>query len=84
MTKREQAIDRIVFGLRQLAGFDLNQFEMATGCDAIELMGSQGKKMVQNSLLEIVDGRCKMTSSGLMFYDSICELIVHQNDVKLV
>ncbi len=70
MTPLEIAMDQMVFGLRQLAGVDVQAIEEKVGVE-IATIGSQNSILFENELLELDSGTLKLTTRGLLLYDAI-------------
>ncbi len=65
------ARERLVFGLRRLEGIDLEQFRNETGFAVEALTGRALDHYVATGLLEVSDGRLRLTREGLLVSDSI-------------
>ena len=76
LAERERAIERIVFGLRQIEGIDLLNFKEETGVDALALMGDTGQKLIQDSFLQVVSDHCRLTNRGILFYDTVANQLL--------
>ena len=75
LTDREIAVDRLVFGLRQIDGISLSQFRDLSGFDAEELLGQNRQLFEQHQLIQIKNNNCRLTGRGLMVADSIATKI---------
>ncbi len=77
LSRRELALDRIVFGLRRIEGVDLGRWGRETGLSLDELIEPDVlERLVQAELL-IIDGDfLKLTRRGLMVGDSVCGQIL--------
>ncbi len=65
------ARERLVFGLRRLAGVDAGAFEIATGFSVERLGGEKLERWIADGLL-VRDGQTlRLTRSGLMISDSL-------------
>ena len=67
----EAARERLVFGLRMLAGVDRDAFRAETGYEITSLVGNPLEKYVRLGLLELDGRRIRLTREGLMVSDSI-------------
>ena len=74
-----KACEQLIFGLRMMAGVDLDDFQSTTGFDVDELAGPEVGRFINSGLLERVASRLRLTRKGLMLSDSIWpELLTHQ------
>ncbi len=69
------AIDRLVFGLRQIDGVSLREICTSTGIDVLPMLGTLANELVEHGLISIDADHCRLTTAGLMVADSICEEI---------
>lgn len=65
------ARERLVFGLRRLAGVELREFQSATGFDAERLMGARLFEWITAGLIEVDDRTIRLTHRGLMISDTL-------------
>ncbi len=72
----EIAIDRLVFGLRQIEGVSIREFRAATQIDPLVLMGGSADLLFRESLIETDGECCKLTSRGIMLYDGVATEII--------
>ena len=71
LTLEQRARERLVFGLRQLAGVDVAEFARATSFTIDELAGAAVQKYCDLGMLEAPEGRLRLTRDGLMVSDAI-------------
>ena len=82
VTDREQldawelAVDRLVFGLRQMDGFSVAGFRAATGFDVAELVTVNFPDLLDQELMTISDGQCRLTPRGIMLYDAVANRVM--------
>ncbi len=76
LSLREIAVDRLVFGLRQIDGISIRGFRAATEIDPIRLMGNAADLLFKESLIELDGDRCRLTSRGIMLYDGVAAEII--------
>jgi len=65
------ARERLVFGLRRLAGLELSRFQAETGYSAEQLAGPALGQMVDRGWLERAAGHLRLTRAGLVISDSL-------------
>lgn len=75
LTEREIAVDRLVFGLRQIDGIRLSEFQELAGFDAAALLGQNRELLEQHHLIKFENDYCRLTRKGLMVADSIATKI---------
>lgn len=68
---KEKAHERLVFGLRRLAGVNRTEFVAATGSDVTELVGEDLRMLVNEGLLLLDDDSVRLSRKGLLVSDSI-------------
>ena len=66
-----RARERLVFGLRMLAGIDEREFADQMGLTVESLVGEPLEKFLNWGLLERADHRLRLTRAGLMVSDSL-------------
>ncbi len=71
LTREQLARERLVFGLRQLAGVDTVAFHQATRLTVNELAGPAIENFCRLGLLEHVGDRLRLTRHGLVVSDSL-------------
>ncbi len=71
LAPEDAARERLVFGLRRLEGVSLAEFQRETGFEITKLVGPAMERFVAMGLLEIHDGRLRLTRDGLLVSDSI-------------
>lgn len=71
LSKEERARERLVFGLRRLAGVDLAAFAVETGFAVESLVGEKLPFWVEQGWLEMKDGTLRLTREGLLLSDSL-------------
>lgn len=67
----DRARERLVFGLRRLAGIDERDFAQETGFTIEFLGGGALQRFVQQGFLERRDGTLRLTHRGLLISDSL-------------
>jgi oxygen-independent coproporphyrinogen-3 oxidase len=67
----DAARERLVLGLRQMEGVDLAAFQEATGFSVFQLGGEALLQMLRQGLLELTDGRLRLTRQGLLVSDAL-------------
>ena len=67
----ESAKERLVIGLRRLAGVDLVRFQQMTGFAVDDVEGPAIERLVSYGLLSRDDNRLFLTDRGVMLYDSV-------------
>ncbi|MDG2012499.1 MAG: radical SAM family heme chaperone HemW [Pirellulaceae bacterium] len=76
LSRREMAIDQIVFGLRLIEGIDLRQFEQKTGYQLNNLVPTEClDDWTEANLVTLESDRLRLTSRGILFADTICSHI---------
>ncbi len=66
------ARDRLIFGLRQISGIDIDQFQQQTGFSPSQLVGEIVlQQLVDRGLIEKENRRLLLTRSGILLSDSI-------------
>ena len=65
------ACERLIFGLRMLAGVELTEFHDSTGFTVDELAGTEVAQFIEQGLLQVEDNHLKLTQAGLLVSDSI-------------
>jgi oxygen-independent coproporphyrinogen-3 oxidase len=71
LSPEDAARERIVFGLRRMEGVNLDDFARETGFSADSLAHDAIEKFIALGLLELADGRLRLTRSGLLVSDSL-------------
>jgi oxygen-independent coproporphyrinogen-3 oxidase len=71
LSDQESAQERLVFGLRQLAGVAAPQFLAETGYTIDDLAGKAIERLVAADLLEWENERLRVTHAGLLVCDAI-------------
>jgi oxygen-independent coproporphyrinogen-3 oxidase len=71
LSAEDAARERLVFGLRRLEGVNVRDFELATGFRIESLGGDAIDKFQAMQLLELSDGRLRLTRSGLLVSDGL-------------
>jgi oxygen-independent coproporphyrinogen-3 oxidase len=67
----QSAREKLIFGLRQIEGFQLDDFSSRTGYAVSELVGDELRDLCDANLLEVKDGRLRLTLKGLLVSDSL-------------
>ena len=76
LDRNSLALDRVVFGLRQIAGFSRADFERDFDTDPQRLLGDIGSMLASGELIEWNVEDCRLTRQGILMYDSIVDQIV--------
>jgi len=67
----ERAIERLLLGLRQRDGIDVNQFATETGLEIMQLRPAVINDHLTSGMLELNENRLRLTEEGLFFADSV-------------
>jgi oxygen-independent coproporphyrinogen-3 oxidase len=65
------ARERLVFGLRRLAGVDRAEFQTATGFAVEQLLGDRLTEWIAGGWIIVEDRAIRLTHRGLMVSDSL-------------
>jgi oxygen-independent coproporphyrinogen-3 oxidase len=71
LAPEDTARERLVFALRRLEGIDAEQFAAETGFSITALAGDALPRLIDLGLMEIAEGRLKLTRRGLLVSDAI-------------
>ena len=71
LSDEERARERLVFGLRMLAGIDEAEFAAETGFAIEQLAADAVDRFCDRGLLERTEGRLRLTREGLLVSDSL-------------
>ena len=71
LDQEQRARERLVFGLRRLAGVDRRQFHKLTGLEIDTLAGEPIARFVELGFLEDSADRIRLTREGLLISDSL-------------
>lgn len=71
MTAEDRARERLVFGLRRLAGIDVREFARELGYSVDQLGGPALQRFIEQGLLERSATTLKLTRRGLLISDSL-------------
>jgi oxygen-independent coproporphyrinogen-3 oxidase len=71
LTAEDRAREQLVFALRRMEGIDSQEFLRETGFRISELVGDVLPKFIQAGLLQLAEGRLRLTRNGLLVSDSI-------------
>jgi oxygen-independent coproporphyrinogen-3 oxidase len=71
LAPEDAARERLVFALRRLEGINVTEFAAVTGFTAEQLGGSSLPRLIEQGLLEVADGRLRLTRRGLLISDAI-------------
>lgn len=66
----------LIFGLRQVAGIDMAQFSNEFGVEPISLFEPDAAELIDQGLLEVSNGRLKLTLAGLLLSNEVLSRIV--------
>jgi oxygen-independent coproporphyrinogen-3 oxidase len=76
LTGRHRLAETLIQGLRLLEGVDLRRFRDDTGLDAIDSFREEISSLVRNGLVEVSEGRLRVTHKGLLLMNDVAvELI---------
>lgn len=67
----QSARERLIFGLRQIDGIDVAEFQTDTGQKLEDLVGGSLEELLEAGLLAMVGNHLRLTRSGLLVSDSI-------------
>ena len=71
LDQEQRARERLIFGLRRLAGVDRQKFHELAGLNIDALAGEEIAQFVELGFLEDRDGRIRLTREGLLISDSL-------------
>lgn len=71
LSKRDRAIERLIFGLRMVDGIDVSGFEECCGFSIEELAGTAIESLTDRGLIEITGESLKLTAIGRMVADTV-------------
>ena len=71
LSPKERAIERLIFGLRMVAGVNIHEFELAVEQKLEYLAGPAIEQLTNQGLLEEKKGMLRLTHSGRMVADSV-------------
>ena len=71
VSPEDYARERLIFGLRQLRGVDLEVLNQETGIDPMTICGNQITRHIENGFLAIEGSSLRLTEEGLPISDSI-------------
>ena len=78
----EQALDGILFGLRQIEGVNLEHWQDQHGIPLDEVIGPGELEWLQTHRLATLEGNClRLTRSGLLVADSVCQRLLASSPV---
>ncbi len=80
---REAALERLVFGLRQLSGVDCEEFAFQTGYSIGQLAGPAIEQLVDQGLLASSSDNLRVTRAGLMVCDSIAASLLARSEPQV-
>ncbi len=68
--------ETLMLGLRMLNGVNVGQVRLRTGLDPLIEFNKEIDELIRRGLLEITDNRLRVTHSGLLFLNDVCETFV--------
>ncbi|QDT66175.1 radical SAM family heme chaperone HemW [Calycomorphotria hydatis] len=71
LSPEAKAREAIMLGLRQIDGIDLAEFELRTGFAFNSLVGDELDSQVEQGMVEMHDGRVRLTYEGRFLADSV-------------
>lgn len=71
LAAEDRAREALVLGLRRMQGIDLKSFAEEFGFDAESLEPREWRRLIDSGLLEIADGRLRLTREGLLLSDYV-------------
>ena len=63
--------EQVMLGLRRLEGMDLAEFREQFGADLAVLYGKEIARLADAGLIEVADGRLRLTEEGLLVADAV-------------
>ncbi len=76
LTVEERFRETVIMGLRMLAGLSLNGLETRFGINLLEYYGETLDRLLQQGLIEIQQGRIRLTRQGLLLANSVMAELV--------
>jgi oxygen-independent coproporphyrinogen-3 oxidase len=76
ITTEQQITETIYLGLRTCDGIDIAQFEKSFQIDFNQQYGDTLKTLYEENLVIVDNGRCALTSEGMLFHNSIVERLI--------
>ena len=76
LSPRAAARERLLFGLRTMDGVDRTQFAAETGYLVESLIGDSLDELSAGGWIKNSDGRTRLTRTGMLLCDSICERLL--------
>lgn len=76
LSPRGRALEVLAFGLRTVRGWFRSSFRDRTGFEAMALRGPEIRELADDGLLVIEPNRIRPTQRGLLFADTIAELLI--------
>lgn len=73
---RQYARERAAFGIRMLAGIDIDALSQATGVDLRGECGDAITKCVEEDLIQESDHRIRLTERGILFADTVASRLL--------
>ena len=80
LSRNQQAVERLVFGLRQLDGVAIPSFERQFGFSPVSLFGSELETLMGHGLLQISNDRVQLTRRGILLFDEIAVRLLNFED----
>jgi oxygen-independent coproporphyrinogen-3 oxidase len=75
-TTKQQITEAIYLGLRTCDGIDIPHFEKSFQIDFNQKYGDTLKSLYKENLVMVENGRCALTSEGMLFHNSIVEKLI--------
>jgi oxygen-independent coproporphyrinogen-3 oxidase len=66
-----RAREAVMLGLRMTAGIDVTEFRRSFGHDPVTLGGDAARRFLDQGLIEVSDGRLRLTRDGLFLADTV-------------
>lgn len=76
LTQSEKTQEALMLRLRLISGVCLSEFQKCYDFDVMDKYKSEFKEMMENGLLEIVDGYLRLTRRGILFSNEVFLLFV--------
>jgi len=76
LTKTQIAIEAIYLGLRTTWGIDLAEFQAKFGINFVNAFSKPITELEGQGMIEINEGHCVLTRTGLLFIDSIASMFI--------
>lgn len=75
----DRALELLIIGLRKIEGVFESDFQTRTDLNFEETLGDNQRKLIDFNLIEREQGRIRLTSKGVLLYDSVAEIILNRD-----